>query len=362
MTQKPSMVFHLPYPIDERPTGAGGVRPHRMRKAFADLGYEVVDLSGSKAQRAKGFKELKERLKTGWRPDFMYAENSSMPNMLSTSVKEGLKPFLEYSIMNTLAKAHVPLGMFYRDCFWKFPETLPPGLYGKSTVPLNKLDLIGYKHNKVHFFLPSMDMADILGLKPPQTWSALPPAGDPNKTLPLPSGDLKLFYVGGISALAKMEELFAALKTVGDVKLEMVTHKEDWQIATANKPELKIPQVNVQHLKSYELEPLIEESHVCVLAVAPSDYRKFAVPFKLFEYISYGRPILVTGGTEASRIVDELGVGWVVPYERDELAHMISWLRDNPDEVAAKASVVREVAKKNTWLDRARTVVQTLTN
>ena len=362
MNEQPSMVFHLPYEIEDNPTGAGGIRPHRMRKAFSDLGYEVVDLSGTKPQRKEKFKKLKQRLSTGWRPQFMYAENSTMPNLLATSLKEGIDPFLEYSIMRSLFKAGVPIGMFYRDAYWKYKDSLPKDLYGKISVPLNVLDMIGYRRNKLHFFLPSLPMAEILELEPPLTWSALPPAGDPDNVKPLPDGELKLFYVGGLATHYKLDEFVLALKDVGNVELNLVCRKPEWDAEVKKNSDFLIPQIHVQHLNSYELGPVYEESHVCVLAVAPSDYRKFAVPFKLFEYISNGRPIIVTAGTEAARIVESLDAGWVVQYSRDDFSRLLGHLRNNPDEVKDKARNARKAALTNTWTDRAKTVVETLTN
>lgn len=361
MNEQPSMVFHLPYEIEENPTGAGGIRPHRMREAFSDLGYEVVDLSGTKPQRREKFKHLKQRLATGWRPQFMYAENSTMPNVLATSIKDGVNPFFEFSLMRSLFKADVPLGMFYRDAYWRFPQYRPKGLYGASTVPLNMLDMAGYLKNKIHLFLPSMPMAEVLGLSFPLTWSALPPAGDPDKTLPMPNGELNLLYVGGFKGHYEMDEFLAALSEVGDIDMNLVTRKPEWDETLAAKPHLALEQLNVMHLNSYELQPIYAESQVCVLAINPSEYWEFAVPFKLYEYLSYGRPIIATKGTEAGRIVSELDAGWVVNYDKEGFVRLLQYLRENPGEVQKKAANARKASAKNTWLDRARTVVRTLT-
>lgn len=362
MNKNKSMVFHLPYEIEENPTGAGGVRPHRMRQAFRDLGYEVVDLSGTKPQRRKKVKELKARLNTGWRPEFMYAENSTMPNVLATSIRDGINPFFEFSLMHLLASAGVPLGMFYRDAYWRFPQYRPRGLYGAATVPLNILDMAGYRKNNLHLFLPSLRMADVLGLSNPLTWSVLPPAGDPGKALPMPREKLSLLYVGGFKGHYEMDVFLTALSEVGNIPMNLVTRKPEWDETLAAKPHLGFEQLNVMHLSSYELEPVYAESQVCVLAINPSEYWEFAVPFKLYEYLSYGRPIIAIKGTETGRTVSELDAGWVVNYKKDEFVRLLEHLRENPEEVQEKAANARKAAAKNTWLDRARTVVETLTD
>ena len=102
-------------------------------------------------------------------------------------------------------------------------------------------------------------------------------------------------------------------------------------------------------------------SHIGVLAVRPSAYRDIAVPVKLFEYIGYGRPIIATRGTEAGRIVEANGVGWVVDHERSALTNLLIHLRDHPQEVADRAGAAGRMAESNTWADRARTVRDVLT-
>lgn len=361
MNNRRAMVFHAPYPMEDNPTGASRVRPHRMRQAFSDLGYEVVDVSGTKPERRHALKMLKSKTNRGWRPDFMYSENSTMPNLFATSIKEGVNPFLDTSIMGVLHNARVPLGMFYRDAYWKFSRYRRKNIYGLMTVPLNLLDLYGYRRNKLHLFLPSIQMAKILRLKPPLTWSALPPAGDTDKVLPLPQSDLELLYVGGFIGHYQFDVFLQALSDVSNVEMNIVTRRNEWEETILKKQDLPIKQIHPYHLNTYDLEPLFARSQVCVLAVNPSEYWDFAVPFKLFEYISYGRPILASAGTEAARIVEKLDVGWVVPYERRSIARMIMWLRDHPEEIAQKAENTREAAVNNTWLNRAQTVVDTLT-
>lgn len=263
--------------------------------------------------------------------------------------------------MHLLAIAGVSLGMFYRDAYWRFSQYRPGGLYGASTVPLNVLDMAGYRKNKLHLFLPSLPMAEVLRLSSPLTWSALPPAGDPDKTLTMPNGELNLLYVGGFKGHYEMDEFLAALSEVGDIDMNLVTRKPEWDETLAAKPHLALEQLNVMHLNSYELQPIYAESQVCILAINPSEYWEFAVPFKLYEYLSYGRPIIATKETEAGRIVSELDAGWVVNYDKDEFVLLLKCLRENPEEVQKKAANARKAAAKNTWLDRARTVVQTLT-
>ena len=84
------------------------------------------------------------------------------------------------------------------------------------------------------------------------------------------------------------------------------------------------------------------------------------MPVKLYEYLSYGRPVIATRGTEAGRIVEAAGAGWVIDHDEDLLVALLTELRGRPEEVEARAEAARRAAARSTWADRARTVARTL--
>lgn len=354
------MIFHAPYPMELNPTSASRLRPLRMREAFKQIGYEVVDLSGSTPQRKASMKHLKELLRSGKKPDFLYSENSTQPNVFSTTIRDGFAPTLDTRIMRMANNSKIPVGMFYRDIYWKFSSE-KNGLLARLSPTFHKLDMKGYLKAHTHFFLPSEQMAEYLDLPEKTSYSALPPAGDSNQVLPLPDSALTLFYVGGIGAHYKLNAFIDAARSIPQIRVNLVTRKKQWDEAIASYPTFQSPQIHPYHLNANELDDLYAQSHIGVLAVEPSDYRRFAVPLKLFEYLSRGRPILVTEGTEAARIVSSFNAGWVVPYTAEAIAATLRRLQGNRAEVQAKAANAVSAAKVNTWADRARTVADTLT-
>lgn len=363
MSSPPLMAFHAPYPLDLNPTAASRLRPLRMRQAFTDLGYEVVDLTGTVAQRRAALRDLRSRLRAGTRPELLYSENSTQPNALATSVKNGFAPRLDYAIMRQARRYHVPVGVFYRDAYWRVPETRSSGVRGALIPALQRLDLVGYRRNKVHFFLPSEPMSKLVGLGGGDSFSALPPATDPGRVLGLPPpGDgLNLVYVGGLGGHYDLGVFLQSLTSAPGVHLDLVTCPEQWRAAVHTMPELSGAAVSVHHKHAGELAPLYAGSHIGVFAIRPSAYLDIAVPVKLFEYIGYGRPIIATRGTEAGRIVEANGVGWVVDHERSALTNLLIHLRNHPQEVADRAAAAVRMAESNTWADRARTVRDVLT-
>ncbi|WP_238994142.1 glycosyltransferase [Actinomyces sp. 565] len=358
---RPWMVFHAPYPLDPDPTSASRLRPLRMREAFAQIGYRVFDLSGSVSRRRRAFAALRARVAAGDRPAFLYSENSTQPNVLATSVRTGVAPLLDYRIMRAMRHAGVPVGVFYRDAYWRFAFGRASGLRGSIVPALQKADLVGYRRNGVNFFVPSRPMADVLGLDD-DVCSPLPPAGQADCSEPLPpvDGTLHLVYVGGLGGHYDLDVFFSALVAIPCAQLELVTRKPLWETAVAANPELSAEQIRVSHLAANELAPVYRRASVGVLTARPSEYWSFAVPVKLFEYLSYGRPVIATRGTETGRIVEANGAGWVVDYDRDAIASLLAHLQEAPEEIAERAAAARAAARVNTWADRARDAARTL--
>lgn len=359
---RPIMIFHAPYPLDPNPMAASRLRPLRMRRAFEEIGYEVVDISGTVAQRRARRRRLKALLSSGERPEFLYCENSTQPNALATSVRTGFAPVLDYSIMRLAHEHAVPIGVFYRDAYWRVSGLRAKGLYGRVSDLLQRADLLGYRRNGAHFFLPSTAMSPLLGLTGSDSFSALPPGADAGRVLPLPPREegLRLVYVGGIGRHYDVSALAAALARVNGVTLDLVVQRAQWHEALRRDPRLSQKAIRVLHRTANELEPVYARAGVGVLAVKPSRYWDIAVPVKLYEYLSHGRPIIATRGTEAGRIVEADGTGWVVDYDDDALVSLLEDLRDHPEEVESRARAARSMTAGNTWADRARTAADVL--
>nr|WP_250649029.1 MULTISPECIES: glycosyltransferase [unclassified Actinomyces] len=339
------------------------MRPLRMRQAFEQIGYRVLDLTGTVRERRARLAALRERLNAGERPDFLYCENSTQPNLLATGTREGLRaPALDYRVMALMRRHRIPVGVFYRDAYWTVPGQ-DLGVYHRVANALQRLDLMGYRRNGVHFFLPSEPMHALIGLGEGDSYSALPPAGEEGHVLDLPSSGegLRLVYVGGLGQHYVLTDFVTALTATDGVSMDLVTREVQWASAVRQDPRLADPRITPLHLGSKELLPVYERAHIGLLTVEPSAYRDIAVPVKLFEYLSYGRPVIATAGTEAGRVIAANGAGWVVPYDADEMRVLLEHLRACPEEVRERARLARAAAADNTWAERARTAACRLT-
>ena len=115
------------------------------------------------------------------------------------------------------------------------------------------------------------------------------------------------------------------------------------------------------HLPHEQLQELLSTSNVGLLYVEPTEYRKFAMPFKLFEYMGHGLPIIATKGAAIGDFVAEHDIGWVVSYGTDEIGRLLKTLSSKRGEIAAKRENIRRILPDHTWEARVRQVVSDMT-
>jgi glycosyltransferase involved in cell wall biosynthesis len=90
-------------------------------------------------------------------------------------------------------------------------------------------------------------------------------------------------------------------------------------------------------------------------------YNDIALAIKLFDYLSYGRPLLVTDCTEQARIIRQADAGLVVGDSVDQLAQGIARLAAaSPGQVDAWSERAHATALRESWTSRARQLVDVL--
>ena len=72
------MVFHHPKSLESKLDGASRLRPHKMIKAFKDIGYEVEIIEGNSNQRLEKINQIKKNVSEGIKYDFLYSENDPL--------------------------------------------------------------------------------------------------------------------------------------------------------------------------------------------------------------------------------------------------------------------------------------------
>lgn len=354
------MIFYAPFPVEAGGSSASKNRPFQMREAFAKEGYEVFDLTGTGRERKAKFKKLKDAVHTGDKFSFAYSENANIPMLLSEPKHFPFRPFLDYSILNFLSNANIPLGTFYRDIYWKtdlYVEAVG-SVVAKLMRELFRRDLKKYASSSKIMYLPSIKMATELPELSHSRVEELPP-GTSCVESRLPEDGLSLLYVGGSGSHYQFDQMVLAALDTG-TKLSICTPKPDWQNCKLADLASSSPNIRVVHKSSNQLKELYDSANVCLIAVRPSRYWSFAIPVKLFEYAGHGKPIIASEGTEASRIVESNSIGWTVPDDRESYKTLLRKLSDSPELVIEASESAKEFAKEQTWEHRARRVAEQL--
>ncbi|WP_235954062.1 glycosyltransferase [Actinomyces faecalis] len=378
MTQqgtRPLMIFHAPYPLAER-AAASRLRPLRMRQAFAALGYEVVEVTGYAPARRRAMARALARLDAYARQraadpslptPFVYSENATIPSALTEPGHLPPHPFLDISFFRQASRRGARVGAFYRDLYWRFPrfrQDIHP-VVDAALRATYLAELRQWQRAGLRVYLPSAAMAPHMPVIDRQAMSALPPGADlvsrpaPDRAalVAAPGAGMDLLFIGVLGDNYHLEPVCQAVAQTEGTHLTLCTRPESWQtVAEHYRPLLPQGRHRVVHAYGPQLEPLYSQAAVGVLLVEPSEYWDFAVPYKLYEYLAHELPVVATAGTQAGRIVQELGIGWTLPAQGGALAALLRHLRANPGELAQVQARMRLVLPGQTWQARARQV------
>ncbi|WP_217584408.1 glycosyltransferase [Microbacterium sp. GbtcB4] len=359
-----SMIFHVPYPLNPDATSASGIRPVRMKRAFEALGFEVLLVSGRSRERRRRMSEVKRRIRAGERPAFVYSESSTMPSALTDPHHLPIRPFMDERFLRWCRRHGMKVGLYYRDVYWRFPEYVENvgRLLSAATKTLYRADLRGYRSAVDVLYLQSVRMADHLPVANRGQVRTLPPGAERVEVGSPGSGPLSLLYVGGMGdAYYRMHEAFRGVGLASDARLVVCTRESEWRDVEAGYAAVKGPESQVVHRSGKQLDELYADAHLGVLFMEPVAYRDFVLPFKLFEYVGRGKPVVATEGTLVGDFVTEQGIGWAVPYRAEALAELLDRLNADPEQLRAMQERVRELRDSHSWEARARQVADDLT-
>lgn len=358
------IIFHHPLPLDPNAKSASGIRPQRMLQAFKDLGYEVDLVTGYAKERKAAIKSIKEKIKQGVKYDFVYAESSTMPTTMTEPHHLPIHPFLDFNFFSFCKKQNIPIGLFYRDIYWLFEEydRSVPFIKALAAKIAYRFDLWVYERTLSKLYLPSEEMGAYVPTVGKEKFSALPPGhrlSKGNKQC-LENKNLELFFVGGFSNHYQLHVLFEALVELPEVNFTLCTREDEWLAMKHEYPE-PTPNIKIIHEIGVEMENHLKACDVAVLFVKPQEYREFASPVKLYEYVGFQKPILASEGTLAGTFVKENKIGWSLPYRKDVLKKHLKELAENREFLEPIQKNLEKVAPAHSWLARAEKVTKELT-
>ena len=230
------MIFHAPFPLQPGRLAASILRPLAMRQAFADLGYRVMEVTGYAAQRRQAMRRVRAAIAAGAAPAFVYGENATIPNALTEPRHLPPHPLLDLSFFRDCQRAGVPVGIFYRDVYWRFPQ------FRKGINPILEAglqatyrgELLAYQRLGIHLFLPSRAMGRHIPFLTPERASALPPGapaveagGGSRPTVGAPDAeDLDLLFVGVLQDNYRLDACLRAVSQTPGTRVTLCVRQE----------------------------------------------------------------------------------------------------------------------------------------
>jgi glycosyltransferase involved in cell wall biosynthesis len=188
----------------------------------------------------------------------------------------------------------------------------------------------------------------------------LPPGSPPPVEIP-PSADARcLLFVGGMRyPVHGLDLLVGAVEAVR-------AEGHDLRVICVSRPGEEPPEprpdwLSVERGAGAEIHALLPRVLATIQPRHRSPYNDLAVPIKVMEYLSYGRPMIVTDCTEQARIVREADAGIVVA---DDVAALADGLRRlataSPAELARWSTNATAAAEAASWANRAAAILALL--
>jgi glycosyltransferase involved in cell wall biosynthesis len=354
-----NIIFHVPKAIDLRAQAGFHVRVPKMIQGFRDAGCTVELVAGNAKERKGQIRLLKTRIRAGEKFDFLYAENTTLPTLLSESHHLPLHPFLDFGFFSFCRKRKIPIGLFYRDIYWRFREFRKKmSFFGRRyNAFFQYLDLRTYRNLVDRLYLPSLKMGGHVPLIPSDRFRALPPGIVLKKLIHRPGTRLRVFYVGGLGAFYNIELLFRVARNLDFVSLTVCCRAADWEKEKTTYTPYLNDRIRIAHASGADLEPLFAGHDIGSLFLEPQAWRDFAMPIKLFEYLQYGLPVIGTTGTAAGDFIEENNSGWVINYDEKTLTALLCDLHEHRNKLEIMRENIANVLSKNTWQARAETVM-----
>jgi len=340
-------------------SSGSSVRPFRMYNALVNLGHEVKLLEGQQNRRKERQAKVKEIL--DWldnnKPDVCYVEPPSGPFFNQ----------IDLSLLKKVHKMGVPIGLFYRDFYWKFSKWAWKGTpLWKQTIlkMMHRRDLVAFRKYCDVVYFPSQECIKILESMNFRRVGVLPPGcNEPRGEVKL--GAREIFYAGGVREADGIDDLLIALDRINKsgfrVKFNLITKKEEL-VHLKNSELLKSDWIEVIEASGEALEPIYARCDLGVLPKKRHFYMDMAISVKVLECMSHGLPMISTDCPAMARFIQQNESGLICKEGADSIENAILEYYTNDELYHALLENVKKAALNNTWEKRVEQAISDLLN
>ena len=234
-----------------------------------------------------------------------------------------------------LALAHaarIPIVIFIPDAYQFFPDIFPRRGWKVRLLDWGwRRSIDVYQRTADMLLYPSLGLASYFHNLSP--YDVLPPAGPAGLGCPpLPWDPPEVVYLGAASYRYGSDLLLDAMQQVveamPEARLRFVTVDPSF---LESHPARHAPWLTVEQRAFNELPAIMRRTTLAVAPLRRNAYNDLAMPVKMFDYLAFGRPMVVTDCRDMAAFVREVDAGIVVEENTGSLAAGILSLLRNRD-------------------------------
>lgn len=363
------VLVYFPFALATKADSGSKVRPIKMIDAFQawgkEQGFEVLVIAGESQERKLKWNQLRKQGALT-NIQFCYVENQTIPIWLTDKNHIPSAPFIDRHVFRYLKQQQIPVGVFYRDVYWKFDELYPLKGFKKSAMQwLYRREEKFFERYADVIFLPSLEMGKYVDIN--RTKVALPPGGKEVSYAKVERADktVNAIYVGAVkhedNGLPLMLDTLEQVQAEGlPLLLTVVCREAEYHgLDSIQKEKMKKLRVEVKHLSGTELDELYREMDFAYLPRTKSTYNDFSVPVKLVEYLSNYLPVLASNCTAQQRFVESGPYGVIA---EATVESMVSATKKMMEQHETYLQTIKNgFLVANSWFARVKTVHQSLT-
>ena len=256
----------------------------------------------------------------------------------------------------------LPVVTYIRDAYQLFPEYYPRDTLKRRLGAAAFLPAVhAMRAASSRLAFPTAGLAEAV-LGPDADALLLPPGAPPPVDVPRSPTANRILYVGDarlpVNGAGRLIAAVEIARTAGvDLGLDIVSRP-------GHDPGPPHPDwVRVHRAEGEAIHALLPEVIATAIPRPRNRYNDLALPIKLFDDLSYGRPLLVTDCAEQARVVTDSDAGLVTRDEPAALADGIVRLATAaPEQIARWSGNASAAARAASWEDRARRIVNILTS
>jgi glycosyltransferase involved in cell wall biosynthesis len=268
-------------------------------------------------------------------------------------------------LMLACKQCGIPIITYIRDAYPLFPEMMRHILLHKRVISsfLWRLSMISYSNLSDRLAFQTRSFAELFQNVSPSQKIILGPAANILTPPPISSNSNMLLYTGnaslprfGVEKFVQAAEI--ARRGIPNLKCLLIcpSDRQPPQALYKNRP-----WVEFSSLRTDDIPGLLLRTRVVVNPLPLTSYHHLQMPIKVMDYLSYGRPMLVTRCREIAHFVEENQVGLVVDDTPESMAEGIHRLFTAPlNELNQMGqNALRAVHEKHSWRHRAQQILDT---